>query len=373
MSIKNNTTSLQSLLDAVNALPEAGGVVELPELTNEGTAADLSAGKQLIDGEGNIVVGTAKELPNAEESPFGRTTGNEEYGITITDASKIGRYNYSGDVKVYQEYAVKEAFSLVGVRVYSVTASNNSRDLEISINGELKTTATIAYKTAVVGWNMLYFDSPIKVAVGDVIKIYEQYEEMPRNISLSYATVNPKVEIKNGFAGGFSGTTAVYGIFDVIIGPVEAELPDTYQIERTTLDDMAVELQRITNVDTKINIEQMQSGLESVVLQEKSVTPTVETQIVTPDSDYYGLSKVTVNPAQLQEKTVAPTTEQQEITPDSGYYGLSKVVVEPSIGGSSEMFNTMASGILPEIAKGTAMGDFTFNFEISATGALQEE
>ena len=33
--------------------------VALPELTNEGTAADLTLGKQLIDGEGNVVEGTA--------------------------------------------------------------------------------------------------------------------------------------------------------------------------------------------------------------------------------------------------------------------------------------------------------------------------
>lgn len=57
MSIKTNTTSLQDLLEQVNALPDAGGV-DLPELTNEGTAADLLSGKELIDSEGNKVTGT---------------------------------------------------------------------------------------------------------------------------------------------------------------------------------------------------------------------------------------------------------------------------------------------------------------------------
>jgi hypothetical protein len=56
MSIKNNTTSLQNLLNAVNALPEAGG--ELPKLTNPGTADTLLLNKQLIDGEGKVVTGT---------------------------------------------------------------------------------------------------------------------------------------------------------------------------------------------------------------------------------------------------------------------------------------------------------------------------
>ena len=57
MSIKNNTTSLQNLLNAVNALPEAGSV-KLPELTNQGAANDLLLNKQLIDSEGNVVTGT---------------------------------------------------------------------------------------------------------------------------------------------------------------------------------------------------------------------------------------------------------------------------------------------------------------------------
>lgn len=56
MSIKNNTTQLQGLLAKINALPEAG--TDLPELTNEGEAADLMLGKQLIDNEGKVVEGS---------------------------------------------------------------------------------------------------------------------------------------------------------------------------------------------------------------------------------------------------------------------------------------------------------------------------
>lgn len=57
MSIKDNTLSLQNLLSIANALPEAGGV-ELPTLSNEGAAADLLSGKQLIDSDGDVVTGT---------------------------------------------------------------------------------------------------------------------------------------------------------------------------------------------------------------------------------------------------------------------------------------------------------------------------
>lgn len=56
--LSNNITNLQSLLDKVNTLPEVSSGVELPELTNEGAAGDLLSGKQMIDSSGNIVDGT---------------------------------------------------------------------------------------------------------------------------------------------------------------------------------------------------------------------------------------------------------------------------------------------------------------------------
>lgn len=58
MSIKNNTVSLQAILDTVNSLPELNNGIELPDLTNEGSDSDLMTGKQLIDGDGNVVTGT---------------------------------------------------------------------------------------------------------------------------------------------------------------------------------------------------------------------------------------------------------------------------------------------------------------------------
>lgn len=59
MSIRNNTTSLQELLEAVNNLPDRqSGGINLPELTNEGLAEDLMLGKELIDDKGNVITGT---------------------------------------------------------------------------------------------------------------------------------------------------------------------------------------------------------------------------------------------------------------------------------------------------------------------------
>ena len=59
--LQENNADLQEILDTVNALPEVGDGVELPELTNPGTAGDMAEGKELIDSNGNVVTGTLKD------------------------------------------------------------------------------------------------------------------------------------------------------------------------------------------------------------------------------------------------------------------------------------------------------------------------
>lgn len=73
MSIKNNTASLQQLLEAVNNLPDAGsgsGGVELPELTNPASADEIFLNKESIDENGKVKIGTftiASELSQQDE------------------------------------------------------------------------------------------------------------------------------------------------------------------------------------------------------------------------------------------------------------------------------------------------------------------
>ena len=62
-SIEGNTKLLEDLLDTAE---NSAGL--LPELTNEGNAADLLKGKQLIDSDGQIVTGTIESKTAANVS-----------------------------------------------------------------------------------------------------------------------------------------------------------------------------------------------------------------------------------------------------------------------------------------------------------------
>lgn len=70
-NLQTNNTNLQSILDTINALPEAG--TDLPELTNQGTASDLLSGKELIDQDGNIVTGTIATKTSSNLTASGAT------------------------------------------------------------------------------------------------------------------------------------------------------------------------------------------------------------------------------------------------------------------------------------------------------------
>ena len=154
-----------------------------------------------------------------------------------------------------------------------------------------------------------------------------------------------------------------YGFSSVTVTPVELQ-------EKTVTPK---DVQQMVKPDTDYH------GLSAVTvaaieMQEKTVKPTTEDQTVTPDDGYTGLSSVNVSAVILQAKTVSPTTKEQTVTPDAFHHGLSSVTVEAfEIGDSLKVFVCKASGILPEVAKGTATSGFGNGlFTSQAVGTVTE-
>lgn len=84
------------------------GGVDLPTLTNPGTATDLVEGKQLIDGEGNIVEGTVPlrtatdlELETLSQFDLGLAVAPGYYGEGVTKIIGVKPYYDEGQVEGY--------------------------------------------------------------------------------------------------------------------------------------------------------------------------------------------------------------------------------------------------------------------------------
>lgn len=111
------------------------------------------------------------------------------------------------------------------------------------------------------------------------------------------------------------------------------------------------------NTDLQQILQTLQNKASTgTVLQDKTVSPSIETQVVTADTGYDGLRQVTVNRMKLQLKTASVTWMGSQIRADSGYDGLGEVIIDPEI------------NLKPEnIISGVSI----FGVEGSATGSAQ--
>ena len=118
--------------------------VELPELTNEGTSSDLLSGKQLIDGDGNIVEGTITN----NGSIFSTMDGIETKSIAIpagyTSGGSISLDSTIDNEVDEQSYLIAQIKSTVnslpeagsgsgGGQTYTVTIQNPPSNMMIGV------------------------------------------------------------------------------------------------------------------------------------------------------------------------------------------------------------------------------------------------
>ena len=92
-AVRNKTGStgemtLDGITSGINSIQTG---VDLPELTNEGTASDMLVGKQLIDDEGNVITGS---MPN------NGTISSTMDGISIKSVSIPSGYTSGGTVSL---------------------------------------------------------------------------------------------------------------------------------------------------------------------------------------------------------------------------------------------------------------------------------
>lgn len=107
----------------------SGGGVDLPELANEGSASDLISGKQLIDGDGNIVTGN---IPTKASSDL--TVG----GATVTVPS--GYYATQATKSVATGSAKTPATTITKNPTISVDSSGK---ITASVSGTQNVTPTV--------------------------------------------------------------------------------------------------------------------------------------------------------------------------------------------------------------------------------------
>lgn len=106
----------------------------------------------------------------------------------------------------------------------------------------------------------------------------------------------------------------------------------------TQINNQKVNVEYTDNGTYKIHPDINHTGIEEVTVQVSTPLPTLQTltvdcstnaQIIVPDSSFYGLSRVNINPINGQSKTVTSTNVIQTVRADEGFDALSYVTVAP--------------------------------------------
>lgn len=254
---KTETSQLLTPPEMAEAIRNYEGGSTLPELSNPGSSSDLLSGKELIDGEGNIVIGNIAER-NSEN-------------VTIEGASfSVPSGYYSSEVSKSVQ-TIEQASPIVDINSSGlITATVNQN--EGYVVGETKT----ATKQLNVFSNTSI--EPTKSAQTIAANSY-----IPATV-----TINP-IPTKYVDVSGVTATTA-----NVLTG---ATFGAGTEIKTGTMPNNGAISQTLNTTTTSYTVPagyHNGSGTVSLVTETKTVTPATAAQDVTPTSGKV-LSKVTVN------------------------------------------------------------------------------
>ena len=223
--------------------------------------------EQMADEVRGIV--TSDNLPNAEESVFGAVATTVENGVRTwgTATAYWSSYTYRTFGWVF---LVKEDFDIVGLRHGHYRTGNYILSLW-DMDGNLlrqETTSDIRQNGV---WVECHFDTPVAAKAGEkyFVSIYSQY----RDQSLLDTTVfDPRIEFVemrtatgNAFPEeAFVASPIVVEWVDILTAPSQPELPSEFKVGLRTMDDIAEEVQRISETETKMTTAQIITALQGV-------------------------------------------------------------------------------------------------------------
>ena len=101
-------------------------------------------------------------------------------------------------------------------------------------------------------------------------------------------------------------------------------------VTKSKLDNLAEIISSKTEEPIPLTIDEMGAAVLDLTLvnnQNKTVTPTMEDQVIAPDANYTGLGEVTVKAMSIEPLTVSPSTSTQVFN-NSGVDGYSPVTVK---------------------------------------------
>lgn len=206
--LQSNNAELVQILASVNALPDAGGELELPELTNPGTSADLLTGKQLIDGDGIVITGEMPENTmddvtingNQISIPEGYYPGGGKIISTPIQSNPSISVNANGLITASME-----------LKAGYVSASTKQSTKQLTTQSAKTVTPTKSAQTAVASGR--YTTGAIQVAAipdqyQDVTPVTATAEDVAAGkvfVDASGAVVTGTAEVGGGSSGELTG------------------------------------------------------------------------------------------------------------------------------------------------------------------------
>ena len=211
----------------------------------------------------NVTVGA--DLPLAEEGAFGVDTGIAENGIASHGTVSTSTRAFYGTTG--WTFTAAEAFTIIGFRSLQERSEKQVIKLWDSSKNEV---VSFTFNGGSTEWINHYLDNPVTVALGETytVTMCKNYLSFTPGSGTAYNSKLTNVQLVYAEGDKFpTGKENNVGLVDIIIAPISSPLPDSYEVQRTTMDDIAEEVQRITGATAKLTTAQIINALQGIESQ----------------------------------------------------------------------------------------------------------